>query len=127
MLPFHKTPKKCCGHDLLRLSPPGRQPHAMIHCMNFMDSPQVMEAGSVDLAVHRHRYLNNITTFEVQRPHLYWLGLSTLGDLRKLEDDNVGKYWQTVGPGTISPRLRGRRPLKLLFSRFERPESDKSA
>ncbi len=72
-------------------------PKATVHCMNFMQSPEILEAASVDLAVTSPPYLNNYHYVRSTRPHLYWLGLlDSRADLRKLEEENIGKYWQTV-------------------------------
>jgi len=85
----------------------GTQPHGTVHCMNFMESPKVLDAASVDLAVTSPPYLNNYHYVRSTRPHLYWLGLlDSRAGLRKLEEDNIGKYWQTV---------RGMDPIKLAF------------
>jgi len=86
-------------------------PQATIHCMNFLDAPSVVEPGMVDLSVTSPPYLNNYHYIRSTRPHLYWLGLLTArADLRKLEEENIGKYWQTV---------RGQAPIDL---EFEDPE-----
>jgi hypothetical protein len=74
-----------------------KPPRASVHCMSFMDSPAVLDADSVDLAVTSPPYLNNYHYVRSTRPHLYWLGLlGSRSDLKKLEQENIGKYWQTV-------------------------------
>jgi hypothetical protein len=83
------------------------RPMATIHCMSFMDSGTVLPAGSIDLVVTSPPYLNNYHYIRSTRPHLYWLGLlDSQHDLKELEQQNVGKYWQTV---------RGRKPIALDF------------
>jgi len=68
-----------------------------VHELNFMRSPEVMEPGTIDLAVTSPPYLNNYHYVRSTRPQLYWLGLiQERADLRRLEQENVGKYWQTV-------------------------------
>jgi hypothetical protein len=84
-----------------------REPKAVIHCMDFMESARVLKAGTIDLAVTSPPYLNNYHYIRSTRPHLYWLGLLTARkDFRELEELNIGKYWQTV---------RGQDPIGLAF------------
>lgn len=53
--------------------------------------------ASVDLIVTSPPYLNNYHYNRNTRPQLYWLGYAHSPDeLRKLEDLNFGKFWQTV-------------------------------
>lgn len=86
---------------------PETKPIAQIHCKNFMESPSLLAEGSIDLVVTSPPYLNNYHYIRSTRPHLYWLGLMDSRDeFRKLETENVGKYWQTV---------RGQKPIPLAF------------
>ena len=90
---------------------PDATPIAAIHATTFMDAPTIIEEGSIDLAVTSPPYLNNYHYIRSTRPHLYWLGLlGSRSDLRNLEEENVGKYWQTV---------RAKAPISL---DFEDPE-----
>ena len=53
--------------------------------------------GSVDLLVTSPPYLNNYHYNRNTRPHLYWLGFcSSPRDLKRLEELNVGTYWQNA-------------------------------
>jgi SAM-dependent methyltransferase len=83
---------------------PDTEPKGEIHGISFMESKSVLESGTIDLAVTSPPYLNNYHYIRSTRPHLYWLGLlDSRADLRKLEQENVGKYWQTVrGLGPIA-------------------------
>ncbi len=52
---------------------------------------------SVDVIVTSPPYLNNYHYNRNTRPQLYWLGYATRPqDLKRLEESNFGKYWQTV-------------------------------
>jgi len=52
-------------------------------------------------------YLNNYHYVRNSRPQVYWLGLAASpGDLRAVEEDSFGKFWQTV---------RGREAVALDF------------
>jgi len=81
--------------DDLRDRPPAGE--GRLHEMSFMDSRSVLSPGSVDLVVTSPPYMNNYHYVRSTRPQLFWLGLiQSRASLRKLEHDNVGKYWQTV-------------------------------
>jgi hypothetical protein len=74
---------------------------------NFMNALQHVPAHSIDLAVTSPPYLNNYHYIRNTRPQLFWLGLvKKPKDLQRLENENFGKYWQTV---------RDEEPLKLDF------------
>ena len=64
---------------------------------SFFDGYTVVEEGSVDLLVTSPPYLNNYHYNRNTRPHLYWLGFcSSPDDLKRLEELNVGTYWQNA-------------------------------
>jgi hypothetical protein len=75
---------------------------------NFMNALRYIEEHSIDLAVTSPPYLNNYHYIRNTRPQLFWLGLvKKPKDLQRLENENFGKYWQTV---------RDEEPLKLNFT-----------
>jgi len=85
-----------------------------VYQMSFMDSGKVLRPGSIDLAVTSPPYMNNYHYVRSTRPQLHWLSLAgSRADLRQLEQQNVGKYWQTV---------RDAEPVAL---EFDDPELDK--
>jgi len=64
---------------------------------SFFDCKKYLEPGSIVLAVTSPPYLNNYHYIRNTRPHLYWLGfVEKPGDTKLLEQQNFGKYWQTV-------------------------------
>ena len=70
---------------------------------SFFEGYAALEAGSVDLLVTSPPYLNNYHYNRNTRPHLYWLGFcSSPRDLKRLEDLNVGTYWQNARDGRAS-------------------------
>jgi len=82
-----------------------------IHSSNFMQSAELLPPRSVDLVVTSPPYMNNYHYVRNTRPQLYWLSLvGSPKDVRHLEEQNFGKYWQTV---------RDRAPIELTF---EHPE-----
>jgi excisionase family DNA binding protein len=100
----------------------GPQPHAAFFMGNFFElHPQVPDQ-SVDLVVTSPPYLNNYHYIRNSRPQVYWLGLAASpDDLRAVEEDSFGKFWQTVRCdaevplGFAMPELE--EPLTLLRSR----------
>jgi len=89
-----------------------RQTYA-VRQSSFMHSELLPD--SVDLMITSPPYLNNYHYLRNTRPQLYWLGFArSPRDLRYLEEDNYGKFWQTVREPSYkaelifdSPRLRG--------------------
>ncbi len=64
---------------------------SFFHCRKHLSS------ASVDLVITSPPYLNNYHYNRNTRPQLYWLGYAhSPVDLKKLEDLNFGKFWQTV-------------------------------
>lgn len=56
-----------------------------------------LQRDSVDLVITSPPYLNNYHYLRNTRPQLYWLGFAQQpSDLKYLEEDNYGKFWQTV-------------------------------
>jgi len=64
---------------------------------SFFEYQSHLKEGSADLIITSPPYLNNYHYNRNTRPHLYWLGfVKKPSDLRRLEESNFGKYWQTV-------------------------------
>jgi len=84
-----------------------RRPKAKVYQRSYLQSRDVLESGTVDVLVTSPPYLNNYHYVRNTRPQLYWLGLTDgNGGLKKLEEDNFGRFWQTV---------RGGPPVALSF------------
>ncbi|MGH7774239.1 MAG: site-specific DNA-methyltransferase [Candidatus Binatia bacterium] len=82
-----------------------------IHNSNFMQSAELLPPRCVDLVVTSPPYMNNYHYVRNTRPQLYWLSLvGSSKDVRYLDEENFGKYWQTV---------RDRESIEL---GFEHPE-----
>ena len=76
-----------------------------LHCADFLSLDGQLEVGSVDVMVTSPPYMNNYHYVRNPRPQLFWLSLvSGSDDLRRLEETNFGKFWQTV---------RGSAPIAL--------------
>jgi DNA modification methylase len=74
-----------------------RLPSGRVIADNFMNAESHLAANSVDLVVTSPPYLNNYHYVRNTRPQLFWLGfVRKPKDLKRLETENFGKYWQTV-------------------------------
>jgi hypothetical protein len=86
-------------------------PEVQIHNLDFLVSANLLPSSSIDLMVTSPPYMNNYHYVRNTRPQLFWLSLiSSPKQLRKLEEANFGKYWQTV---------RDSKPLDLNFEHAE--------
>ena len=74
-----------------------RRPGGRVISDNFLNALDHLDEASVDLIVTSPPYLNNYHYVRNTRPQLFWLGfVSKPSDLKQLETENFGKYWQTV-------------------------------
>ncbi|MGO9019202.1 MAG: MerR family transcriptional regulator [Syntrophobacteraceae bacterium] len=63
----------------------------------FFNALNFCEEETVDLLVTSPPYLNNYHYLRNTRPQLFWLGIATdPKDLRPIEQQSFGKFWQTV-------------------------------
>lgn len=82
-----------------------------VYNLDFLETEDLLPACSVDLMVTSPPYMNNYHYVRNTRPQLFWLSLvSSPKELRRLEEANFGKYWQTVRTG------------ELLDLKFDHPE-----
>jgi DNA modification methylase len=92
---------------------------------SFFNCAEYLEPAAVDLCITSPPYLNNYHYIRNTRPQLYWLGfVGKPQDTDSLEQDNFGKYWQTVReldeiplnfpdpPGALVEQLSQLRSLK---------------
>lgn len=74
-----------------------RRPAGRVISDNFLNALHHLDPGSVDLVVTSPPYLNNYHYVRNTRPQLFWLGfVRKPSELKQLEIENFGKYWQTV-------------------------------
>ncbi|MCI0397814.1 MAG: site-specific DNA-methyltransferase [Chloroflexi bacterium] len=87
---------------------PAKEVNAKIINDSFFRYQNYLVSESIDLIITSPPYLNNYHYNRNTRPQLYWLGYAQgPQDLKPLENDNFGKYWQTV---------REQESLSLTFS-----------
>ena len=78
----------------------GRTPKAQVYQRSYLTDSGMLASGGVDVLVTSPPYLNNYHYVRNTRPQLYWLGLAEgNGDLKKLEEESFGRFWQTVRNG----------------------------
>lgn len=88
---------------------------AKVFNKSFFDYKHDISDSSIDLIITSPPYLNNYHYNRNTRPQLYWLDFVTAPkDMKNLENENFGKYWQTV------------RSLKQIALGFELSKSDLS-
>jgi hypothetical protein len=76
---------------------PAKMPKTQVVNDSFFVCNNYVQAGRVDLCITSPPYLNNYHYIRNTRPQLYWLGLvHKPGDTQFLEQNNFGKFWQTV-------------------------------
>lgn len=72
-------------------------PKADIYQKSFFQALEHLEPESVDLVITSPPYMNNYHYVRNTRPQLFWLDLiASPKDLHPLEQQNYGKFWQTV-------------------------------
>jgi len=70
---------------------------AVVHAASWRAISEFLSADSVGLVITSPPYANNYHYLRNTRPQLWWLGFVTSTDaLRKIEENNFGKFWQTV-------------------------------
>ena len=73
------------------------QPVGRVIADNFLNALHHIDPATVDLIVTSPPYLNNYHYVRNTRPQLFWLGfVKKPSELKRLETENFGKYWQTV-------------------------------
>lgn len=74
-----------------------RRPGGRVVENSFLDAEKDLDPDSIDLIVTSPPYLNNYHYVRNTRPQLFWLGfVRSPAELKRLEEENFGKYWQTV-------------------------------
>ncbi|MBI2505648.1 MAG: site-specific DNA-methyltransferase [Candidatus Latescibacteria bacterium] len=83
--------------EWMRAQLKGVNPTSQVFSESFFKCRERLTSGSVDLLITSPPYLNNYHYNRNTRPHLYWLGYAeTPSDMKPLEEENFGKFWQTV-------------------------------
>ncbi len=82
----------------------GYEPKAEVHGTSYLSDARRLRRRSVSLLVTSPPYLNNYHYIRNTRPHLFWLDLvRDSKDLKAMESDSFGKFWQTVRAGPAVP------------------------
>jgi DNA modification methylase len=79
------------------------RPATKVHRMSYLHGADALPDHSVDALITSPPYLNNYHYVRNTRPQLYWLDLiEDNADLKTLEQESFGCFWQTVRQG---PRI----------------------
>jgi hypothetical protein len=98
------------------LSPGLSTSHRVINA-NFMATAEEQLPGIyVDLMITSPPYMNDYHYVRNTRPQLYWLALlDRSSDIKQLEEDNFGRFWQNVrSAGPLEPRFDHRKLNSLI-------------
>lgn len=77
---------------------------AAVHPVSYMDNVGLVPPESVDVVVTSPPYLNNYHYIRNTRPQLFWLGMvSDSSELKSIERNSFGQFWQTVRAGPEIP------------------------
>ncbi len=86
-----------------------RVPRATVYPLSYFDHARRVKPHSIDVLITSPPYLNNYHYIRNTRPHLFWLGMvQGTADLKSIEHQNFGQFWQTVRSGpeiTLQPQL----------------------
>jgi hypothetical protein len=98
----------------------GSSPEAEVYPYSCLAEPCPVAPRSVDMVITSPPYLNNYHYPRNTRPQLYWLGLvAGRGEVRQMEDDRFGKFWQTVRAGADVPLGFDAPELEALLSQLK--------
>jgi hypothetical protein len=99
-----------------------------VHCANFLTNNDALETGSVDLVVTSPPYMNNYHYVRNSRPQMFWLSLvSQSNELRRLEECNFGKFWQTVRDAAPIPLQCDHPDLAKTLNALRQTRTEKGA
>ena len=97
-----------------------------VYNLDFLETEDLLPACSVDLMVTSPPYMNNYHYVRNTRPQLFWLSLvSSPKELRRLEEANFGKYWQTVRTGELLDLKFDHPELSAALARLRHTRTDK--
>ena len=90
-----------------------KSPQWHVHDCSFFEAESHVDPDSVDLVVTSPPYMNNYHYVRNSRPQLFWTGLiASPSELKRLEQQNFGKFWQTVRAEAPVPLIPDLPPLR---------------
>jgi hypothetical protein len=100
--------------------------HRVINA-NFMKAAEEQLPGKhVDLMITSPPYMNNYHYVRNTRPQLYWLALlDRSSDIKQLEEENFGRFWQNVRSAPLLEPRFGHRKLNLLIDQLRKIRVEK--
>jgi hypothetical protein len=101
-------------------------PEAQVHLQSYLADPCPVQPGSVDALITSPPYLNNYHYPRNTRPQLYWLGLvAAPQQMKHLEHESFGKFWQTVRAGPEVPLELGDAELREQIAALRERNGDR--
>jgi len=101
-------------------------PKAHVYAESFLEKGARLPAHSIDLLITSPPYLNNYHYLRNSRPHLYWLNMvKRPEDLKEMEQQSFGKFWQTVRSGPILTLAFHDTELERLINRLRRENPER--
>ncbi len=95
---------------------------------SFFENSRRLAEGSVDVVVTSPPYLNNYHYIRNTRPQMFWLDMvARPADLKTMEQDSFGQFWQTVRSGPTVELAVDLPPLQRLLGRLRKTNPDKGA
>jgi len=105
-----------------------RPPVATLHPVSYLEHANRIEPHSIDLMITSPPYLNNYHYIRNTRPQLFWLDLvQSTTDLKDIERQSFGQFWQTVRTGPEIPLQPDLEHLVRKLRRLRSCNADKGA
>lgn len=96
-----------------------------VYTKDFLSVNGDLPNGSVDLMITSPPYMNNYHYIRNTRPHLFWLSfVSSPKELRRIEHENFGKFWQTVRDADPIPLTCEHPEISCLIERLRQTRVD---
>ena len=96
-----------------------------VYTKDFLSVNGDLPSGSVDLMITSPPYMNNYHYIRNTRPHLFWLSfVSSPKELRRIEHENFGKFWQTVRDADPIPLTYEHPEIACLIERLRQTRVD---
>jgi len=105
---------------------PSSASHRVFNANFFQKGEELLSGLPVDLMVTSPPYMNNYHYVRNTRPQLYWLALvNTSSDLKRLEEENFGKFWQNVRTAAPQEPAFANPGLNLLIRELRQIRAEK--
>lgn len=105
---------------------PSSSSHRVFNANFFQKGEELLCGLPVDLMVTSPPYMNNYHYIRNTRPQLYWLAfVNTSSELKRLEEENFGKFWQNVRTAAPQEPVFASAGLSLLIRELRQIRAEK--